>query len=260
LLLIPANNSSLDSVKRSVIRIIYLSAILLVAYFLFPSDDKVAERVGVESIQKVSESKNSNKDVKSGSDTALLDVAFMSEAPDGNWVHPWSNACEETVILMADKYYEGKKSIGVSEAKTYLQSMFEKEIEHFGTERNADASQMMFIISKYTDFKGTLKTNPTLDEIKDEIKAGRPVISLHKGFDLKNDNIEFSPTKSSYHTVIVVGFDDAKKTFIVHDPGDEVDGEEHLYGYDLFMNSLHDYDIARDKADGVPTVIFTSTK
>ncbi|MFA6050637.1 MAG: C39 family peptidase [Candidatus Paceibacterota bacterium] len=189
-----------------------------------------------------------------------LQVAFMSEAPDGNWTNPWSNACEETVTLMADKYYAGKKSIGISEAKEYLINLFDKEEELFGTNRNSDSKQMLEIISKYANFKGEIKINPTADEIKKEIAAGRPVISLHRGFDLKNPNIEFSPTRSSYHTIIVVGYDDEKQAFITHDPGDEKDGEYLAYGYDLFMDSLHDYNVEDDKTDGPATVIFTSAK
>ncbi len=190
----------------------------------------------------------------------ILDVAFMSEAPDGNWTQPWSNACEETVTLMADKYYAGAKSIGISEAKAYLINLFDREEELFGTNRNTDARQMMEIITKYTGFKGKIVTDPTQGDIKKEIASGRPVISLHRGFDLKNPNIEFSPTLSSYHTALVVGYDDARSVFITHDPGDEVQGSNHEYKYDLFMKSLHDYNFSDNKADGPATVIFTSAK
>lgn len=102
--------------------------------------------------------------------------------------------------------------------------------------------------------------NPTVEDLKAEIRAGRPIISLHYGFDLKNPNIEFSPTLSSYHTIVLVGFNDDKRIFYSHDPGDAVDGAYHEYSYETVMNSMHDYDGERNKADGMPRVIFTSLK
>jgi hypothetical protein len=244
---------------RTLIRIAYMTLIVLVlAYFVADDKDEAAvKQVEVKTPEQVEKPSETEGKLKS---THTLDVAFMSEAPDGNWTQPWSNACEETVTLMADKYYAGAKSIGISEAKSYLQNLFAKEEALFGTSRNSDSRQMLEIIEKYTDFKGRIVTNPSLDDIKKEIAAGRPVISLHRGFDLKNSNIEFSPTLSSYHTALVVGYDDDRQIFIVHDPGDEYDGEDHHYSYTLFMNSLHDYNYADNKADGPATVIFTSSK
>lgn len=189
-----------------------------------------------------------------------LTVPYVSEAPEGIWSQPWANACEEASIMMIDQYYAGKKSVSVSEAKAYLQNLFDKEEILYNSSRNADSEEINKLAQDYTSFIGSIKRNPSLDEIKKEITEGRPVLSLHRGFDLKNPNIEFSPTLSSYHTMVVVGFDNDKKMFIVHDPGDEKYGEKHWYSYSVFMDSLHDYDEARNKADGIPTVIFTLPK
>ncbi len=244
---------------RTLIRIVYMTLIVLVLAYFVGGDKDEAEVMQVAKDSTPITKPDTTEESKLKS-KFVLDVAFMQEAPDGNWTHPWSNACEETVILMADKYYAGQKSIGISEAKTYLSQMFRREEELFGTNRNADASQMLEIIQKYADFKGKIVTNPALDDIKKEVAAGRPVITLHRGFDLHNPNIEFSPTLSSYHTALVVGYDEDREVFIVHDPGDEYDGAKHEYKYSTFMKSLHDYNIADNKADGPATVIFTSSK
>jgi hypothetical protein len=188
----------------------------------------------------------------------VLTVPYVSEAPEGIWKQPWANSCEEASVMMVDEFYRGKKSVSVSEAKAYLLNLIAKEEARYESSRNADAMQIADMSIRFADFNAEVKDNPTIDEIKAEIKAGRPVISLHRGFDLKNPNIEFSPTLSSYHTIVVIGFDDARKVFITNDPGDEKAGASHEYGYDLFMNSLHDYNAADNKADGTPTVIFTS--
>jgi len=187
-----------------------------------------------------------------------INVPYVSEAPEGDWSGDWVNACEEATITMVEYFYKGQKSVSVAEAKDSLQKLFDEQDSRYGNNKNADASQIHEIISVFEKFKSKIVRNPTINEIKNEIINGRPVISLHKGFTLNNPNIPFSPTKSSYHTVVVVGFDDAKQEFITHDPGDDIDGANHRYGYSVFMTSLHDYVAETDTTDGAPTTIFTS--
>ena len=43
------------------------------------------------------------------------------------------------------------------------------------------------------------------------------------------------------------------------EPLPEETGAGHRYGYDLFMSSLHEYNYTTKRADGPPTVLFTST-
>lgn len=247
---------------RAVIRIIYISLIVLSLAYLYNkvADTQpviVTENVKKQASRPVEDNTSLYEEQKNG---VVLDVAYASEAPEGKWVQPWANACEEATILIADMYYKGVKSISVVEAKSYLQFLFDREDEMFGSNRNADSSQMMAVISKYAGFRGRVVDNPSLDDLRGEIRAGRPIISLHYGFDLKNPNIEFSPTLSSYHTIVIVGFDDEERVFITHDPGDDVDGAYHEYSYNTIMNSMHDYDGERNKADGMPRVIFTDKK
>src|SRR5690606_41290644 len=47
----------------------------------------------------------------------ILDVPFTSQAPEGNWKQPWQDACEETSILMVDRFYQEQAQIGLEEAK-----------------------------------------------------------------------------------------------------------------------------------------------
>ncbi len=209
------------------------------------------------STQNAPQALKENKIVEKKDLKMMLYVPYISEAPEGIWKQPWSNACEEATIMMVDEYYKGSRSVSIADAKKYLQNMFDEEESRYGSSRNADSAQIMDMLPRLTSFKSSLKLNPSMEDIKNEIRAGHPVITLHRGFDLANPNIEFSPTLSSYHTLVVIGFDDFKRVFITHDPGDEKVGANHEYGYNLFMNSLHDYNVADNKADGEPTAIFT---
>jgi hypothetical protein len=191
---------------------------------------------------------------------ANLEVPYISEAPEDIWTGSWKNACEEAVIAMIDKYYSGAKSVSVAEAKGYLQNLFDVQQREYGSDANSDAFRTLEIIQNHANFDAKLVTNPTIEDIKTELDAGRPVLSFHRGFDLKNKNIPFLATGSSYHTTVIKGYDGERGVFITHDPGDSKEGVDHPYEYELFMNSLHDYNYKTALADGPPTVLFTFEK
>jgi hypothetical protein len=68
------------------------------------------------------------------------------------------------------------------------------------------------------------------------------------------------PRGTSYHMMVIIGYDDNSQEFIVNDTGDKKDGKNHRYDYELFMNSLHDFDFTVHKANGPARVIFTYPK
>ncbi len=189
----------------------------------------------------------------------FLNVPYVSEAPDNLWVGPWKNACEEASVTMVEKYYKGEKTVNLAEAKSFMQNLFDVQDKLYGSNANSDAKRTNFLVNNYSSFKGVVKLNPTIDDIKKQLDGGNPVIAFHNGFDLKNPNIPFLPTGSAYHSTVIDGYDDVSKEFIVDDPGDEIQGTSHRYGYNLYMNSLHDYNYGDQKADGPARVIFTSS-
>lgn len=191
-----------------------------------------------------------------------LDVPYINEAPDNNWTGPWKNACEEASMTMIEKYYNGKSSVTVSEAKVFMTMMFTKQNAIWGSNADSDAKRTAKLINDYTIANANIVDNPTIEQIKSELQQKRPVISLHYGFDLKNPNIPFVPLPrgTSYHMLVIKGYDDNKQEFIVNDTGDRKEGNGYRYDYDLFMDSLHDYDFSVRKANGPARVIFTYPK
>lgn len=183
-------------------------------------------------------------------------MPYTAEAPGNVWVGPWKNACEEAVIAMAEQFYR-QETFDLTETRTFMQNLFDVQDKLYGSNANSDAARTNYLINNYSSFTGVVRTNPTFDEIRNEIAEGRPVITFHHGFDLHNPNIPFVPTGSSYHTLILTGYDDVKQQFIVNDPGDEIAGQSHRYDYPVLMNSLHDYDFEEQKANGPARAIFT---
>lgn len=186
-----------------------------------------------------------------------LAAPYISEAPDNNWTGPWKNACEEASIAMADYYYRGRRSVDANTAKNYMWNLFTKQNQLYGSNADADAVRTLKLITDHSSFWGEIVDQPTITDIKKELQQKRPVISLHYGFALQNKNIPFLATGSSYHMMLIIGYDDATKEFIANDPGDMKIGLNHRYGYDLFMKTLHDFDFKTSQANGPARVIFT---
>ena len=61
------------------------------------------------------------------SPSGALRVPYTTEIPNGHWVGPWKNACEEAVIAMVEQFYlqNHQTSIPRSQAIATLQSFFD---------------------------------------------------------------------------------------------------------------------------------------
>lgn len=189
-----------------------------------------------------------------------LAVPYVNEAPDGNWSGPWKNGCEEAAVVMVEAFYQNKSSVSIAEAKQMMQQLFDEQDREWGSNANSDAARTVQFIHELDLFQARIVEDPTVQQIKEEVAAGRPVITLHRGFELGNPNILFLATGSSYHTLVVIGYDDATGEFIVHDDGDATAGANRRYAYGVVMDSLHDYSYQTKLADGPPRAIFTAAK
>lgn len=187
-----------------------------------------------------------------------LSVPFISEAPEKIWSGAWINACEEASVAMVDNFYIGKTKIAPKEAAALMNKLFAWQNKLFKSNANSNATRtLQMIVANNMSFKGEIIREPTIDQIKDELRANRPVISLHYGLDLNNPSLIFRRGGSAYHMIVLKGFDENTQEFIVQDNGSHTDGIDFRYSYDTLMSSLHDYNHKTNKTDGPATVIFT---
>lgn len=186
-----------------------------------------------------------------------LSVPYIIEIPDGTWTGPWKNACEEASMSMIDQYYQGVTKVRRQDSKKLMWPLFVYQDKVWGSNSDSNASRTAQIIEANLDYDTTIKRNPTLEEIKDELRAGRPVMSFHYAKYLSNPDHRFRVNGSYFHVMVISGFDEAKKKFIVEDGGAE-NGLDYLYSYDTIMNTLGDFNHTTKKVDGLPTVIFTA--
>ncbi len=196
------------------------------------------------------------------SNTVKLSVPYTSEIPDGTWTKPWNNACEEASIVMVEQYYIGNHATRLSrtEAKKLMWPLFGIQDKLWKSSADTSATRTARLINENSGFSAHIVDNPTITDIEKEIRAGRPVISFHYGYDLKNPNIPWRRGGSSYHVMPITGYDNIKKEFIVDDPGNHATGLDYRYKYATIMGSLHDFDHKTGKANGPARVLFTTPK
>lgn len=189
-----------------------------------------------------------------------LKVPYTSEVPLGSWVKPWNNACEEASMIMAESYYFGNETMDKKTAVKYMTPLFNIENKIFGGNADTDSVRTAKLLNDYLSVSAIIKINPTLEEIKDELRHDKPVVTFHYAKNLKNPNHRWRAGGSYYHVMLLVGFDDNTSDFFVHDSGDDKTGEYYRYSYDAIMSTLHDFNHTTGKANGQARVLFTNSK
>lgn len=162
---------------------------------------------------------------------------------------------------MVDQFYLGapREDIGRVRSKALMGYLFPIEDKLFGSNSDTNATRTQKLITDYTSFEATIVRNPTLEDIKNQISGGHPVISLHYGYDLNNPLHSYRRGGSSYHMMVLTGFDDEKQILYANDP--ELPGQlDYAYPYATIMASLRDFNHSTKKADGPPTVLYTKPK
>ncbi len=182
-----------------------------------------------------------------------IDVPFTPQAPDGIWVQPWRDACEETSIFMVHSFYAGENVVSKDETKKGILNIFSMKHQLHGNSFDEPVSVITDIINAYLPWSARVVENPTIQQIKKEIDAKRPVIVPFAAQELINPH--FSEI-SSYHVAVISGYDDVKQTFIMQEPGTRF-GENFEYTYENLMSAMHDL-VPGNVPSGKKRVIFTS--
>ncbi len=163
-----------------------------------------------------------------------LDVPFTSQAPEKNWGQPWQDACEEVAILMLDAYYK-KYNLSPLFAKDEIIKMVEwEETRNFG--RSIEIKEIKEIFSDYFNDKSQVIENPTIEQIKQYVAGGNPVLVVADGKVLPNPY--FRNGGPVYHALIIRGY--TEDSFITNDPGTQF-GENFKYKYNDLMNAIHEW-------------------
>ncbi len=188
-----------------------------------------------------------------------LPVPHTMQAPRAQWgLQPWEDACEEATTIMVDAFYSNlhtaSRRIPRADAESAIKKIVELENKHFGFNKDTNAEQIVYIINNFFPWEAYIVDNPSLDQIKDQIDLGFPVIALTHGRSLGNPY--FRIPGPDYHVFVISGYDDGSETFITQEPGTR-HGLDLRYSYDTIMRALHDFTKLGQTQFGKKRVIFT---
>lgn len=182
-------------------------------------------------------------------DKKEINVPFTSQAPAGDWSEPWQDACEETSIYMVSSFYNNDQ-IKRDQAIQQIKQIFAVKNKDFKVSKDESLQTIADLIKALgLPWTTTIVYGPTLDQIKTELAANRPIIVPVFAPALTNTD------GPDYHVMVLIGYDDDKKEFIVNDPGTK-NGQAIRFPYDKFMGAIHDLD-AKDYQAGKKAVMFT---
>jgi hypothetical protein len=171
--------------------------------------------------------------------TYNLAVPFTSQAPSGDWGEPYQEACEEASIYMVHRYFEGDLfgAIDPEVADAGIWEVVNFENALFGFYKDTTAAQTAVLIEQMWGYERVeMIEDPTVDDIKVHVAAGRPVIVPAAGRQLGNPF--FTSPGPVYHMLVIKGYTEG--TFITNDPGTRR-GENYSYNVGVLMNAIHDW-------------------
>lgn len=182
-----------------------------------------------------------------------LSVPFSSQAPHANWDAVHEQTCEEASVLMVARFWQKRRISSKDDAEQALQEIISWQNDNFGFFEDTTAEETAQILREFYGFKNVkVKYNPTVEEIKREVAAGRPVIVPAAGRQLPNPN--FKSPGPLYHMLVIKGYTPDK--FITNDPGTRK-GADFVYKYDDLLNAVHDWN-GGDVYNGQKVIIVVS--
>jgi len=168
-----------------------------------------------------------------------ITMNFTTQAPLTNWDALHEEACEEASLIMVYHYYQKTVIGGKDQAEKEIQDLVAYETAHgYGT--SVTMEQLKQIAKDYYRMGNSrVLENPTINDLKNEVNLGNPVIVPAAGRELKNPN--FKSPGPVYHNLVIKGYDSEAGVFITNDPGTR-NGENYKYVYSVLMNAMHNWD------------------
>lgn len=185
----------------------------------------------------------------------LIKAAFVPQAPEKNWDQPWQDACEESALLTVHYYYQEQKP-SISTMIYDYQKIFNLEND-FGWSHDVTLSQMATISADLWAYRSEIIETPTILDFKKYLAKDIPIIIPSSGKTLFKENTHFKSGGPWYHNLVILGYDDNKEQFTVHDVGTQF-GAYFRYSYSTLMDSIHDFPPSLKKEDinqGIPRAL-----
>lgn len=168
-------------------------------------------------------------------DSVLLPVPFLVQAPFGTWDALHEEACEEASIIMVVEAKKGLKTISVADGDRMIKELVDWQSAH-GLGVSINLAEVGQVARERYNLSSRILKNPTVQQLKDELAAGRPVIVPAAGRTLGNPY--FTAPGPLYHMLVLIGY--SGTDFITNDPGTKR-GANYRYNQTVLLNSIHDF-------------------
>ncbi len=176
-------------------------------------------------------------EVKNLADNISLAVPFAPQAPHANWGQPYQDACEEAAVIMVEQYLRGA-GLTPDEMDQEILKMVAWEDEFFGFSKDTNIAEVKRLVDNYSPtFTASARYDITIDDIKEELLKGNPVIVLANGQLLGNPY--YTQPGPEKHALVIKGF--TGNEFITNDPGTRR-GADFVYSAEKLLNAVIDYD------------------
>lgn len=240
--------------KKIILFLLLISGIIFVYFAFFsPTLSPKIENKITQTVNKVEEIKETiapqpTKILSNGlPNKHLIKTVFVQQAPEKNWDQPWQDACEEAAILVVDYFYKNISSVSPEQNRDAILKMIEFEDQQSLT-KDMTIEQMALVSEEYLGYSTKIIDNPTIEDIKKYLVQNIPVIIPANGKILYQENKHFNSGGPYYHNLTILGYDDTKNQFIVHDVGTQF-GAYFKYSYNTLMESIHDFPKSGHKED-----------
>ena len=213
--------------------------------------------------EKKLDSKNQTKTTNTQSntqtaikDSVLLSVPFTSQAPLVVWDDLHNEACEEASVIMVAEYLSGNhnRKLEVNFADQQIIKMVNWEINKLGSHKDLTAEETVrYLAIGNLGYKNAhVHRDFSIDNIKRELSAGKPVVIPMAGMLLGNPN--FRQPGPVYHMLVIKGYN--SKYFITNDPGTRK-GESYKYLFSTIEKAAHNWAGTPDKIESGAKVYLT---
>ncbi len=220
--------------------IFYNNRVVIKEYFLEPKNIELPEEVKfleIESEDLVEENKDIKESPLNRVQEVNLAVPFTIQSPDQKWDEPYKEGCEEASILMVYAFLNDQ-NISVKSALKDIGEMIDWQLENYNGHFDLPATTTAEMAEIIYGLKTELIELNSIDDIKEVIETGYPLILPCAGRELKNPN--FKEPGPLYHMLVVKGFL-ANGAIITNDPGTRK-GEKYIYEADILWNAIADWD------------------
>ena len=241
--------------KKIIIIFTFLALLAVAVFFVFkqitPKQLDVVERKIDQRIEQIEDVRETvipqpTKILSNGQpDKFFIETAFIPQSPKKNWDQPWQDACEESALLTVDYFYKNQNP-DLDQIESDILKMIDFEEKQQFT-KDVNLEQMALIAQDYLNYSTEIIT-PNIKIIKEYLLKNIPIVVPANGKILFKENPYFSSGGPYYHNLVILGYDDKKQEFIVHDVGTQ-HGAYFRYSYDLLIESIHDFPDSKNKED-----------